>query len=76
MAEGDYAEAFLAIQWKVRKTKPCAVDPAVSEFVSRFEQLCWVMYLQHILEIQQGELYVLTLDAGVSAPLNSPRTVD
>ena len=72
MAEGDYAEAFLAIQWKVRKTKPCAVDPAVSEFVSRFEQL----YSQHILEIQQGGLYVLTLDAGVSAPLNSPRTVD
>ena len=71
MTEGDYAEAFLGIQWKVRKTRPCAVDPAVSEFVSKFEQLCWVMYLQRSVEIQQGGLYVLTLDAGVTAPPSS-----
>ena len=76
VAEGDYAEAFLAVQWKVRKTRPWAVDPTVSEFVSRFEHLCWVTYFQHSVEIQQGGLYVLTLDAGVSAPPNSPRTVD
>lgn len=42
---GDYAEAFLAYQWR-RRMDNVAIDPLISTFVQQLECLCFMVYVQ------------------------------
>ena len=56
---GDHAEAFLAYQWRMRRTKT-AIDPFILKFVTMFERLCFVTHVREHHTKQSGGMYVLS----------------
>jgi hypothetical protein len=56
---GDHAEAFLAYQWRMRRTKR-AIDPFILKFVTMFERLCFVTHVREHHTKQSGGMYVLS----------------